>query len=127
MGYNRNMSIAIKKHLEIYTSVNGEQPFIEWLESIDSKIRYRIKERLDRVALGNFGDVKSLRDGVFELRLWFGSGYRIYFGQENDTVVLLLCGGDKRSQKKDLKKAIDYWECYRGKKDEKHKLSRLFN
>lgn len=110
------MTVVIKKHIEIYTLSNGEQPFIEWLESVDNKVRYRIKERLDRVALGNFGDFKSLDDGVFELRLSFGSGYRIYFGQENSTVVLLLCGGDKKSQKKDIEKAIYYWKCYRGKK-----------
>ncbi len=116
MGYNRNMSISIKKHLEIYTTMDGDQPFIEWLESVDNKTRYRIKECLDRVALGNFGDVKSLDDGVSELRLWFGSGYRIYFGQENNAVVLLLCGGDKKSQKKDIKRAIHYWKCYIGRK-----------
>jgi len=110
------MHIVIKKHLEIYTSPNGDQPFIEWLESIDSKIRYRVKERLDRVALGNLGDYKPVGNGVFELRLSFGSGYRIYFGQNHNTFILLLCGGDKCSQKKDIRKAFQYGESYTGRK-----------
>lgn len=83
------------------------------LNHLDNKTRYRVKERLDRVALGNFGDFKVINEGIFELRLSFGSGYRIYCGQESKTVVLLLCGGDKKSQQKDIKKAIQYWKCHR--------------
>lgn len=109
------MHMVIRKHLEIYTLSDGEQPFIEWLESLDDQIRYRVKTRFDRVALGNLGDYKSISDGVFELRLNFGSGYRIYCGQNNNTVILLLCGGDKQSQQKDIKKAIHYWKLYRGR------------
>jgi putative addiction module killer protein len=78
----------------------------------DKILRYRIKERLDRVALGNLGDYKFISNGVYELRLAFGSGYRIYYGSEESTVILLLCGGDKSTQKKDIKKAITYLENY---------------
>lgn len=103
----------IKKELAIYVTQNGKQPFIEWLESLkDKTLRYRIKERLDRVSLGNFGDCKSLKNGLMELRFTFGSGYRIYYGEDGDSIVLLLCGGDKSTQSKDIKKAQQYWQDY---------------
>jgi len=107
-----NMNIAVKNQLEIYVSPNGEKPFIHWLESLDNKTRYRIKERLDRVALGNLGDFKSIGNKIFELRLQFGSGYRIYFGKKENILILLLCAGDKKSQKADIKKAKRYWLDY---------------
>ncbi len=102
-----------KIHIEIYTTQAGDAPFLKWLESFkDRTIRYRIKERLDRMTLGNFGDYKPISDGVSELRLAFGAGYRIYFSQLKEKVVLLLYGGDKSTQKKDIKKAIVYWNDY---------------
>lgn len=106
------MNIAIKNQLEIYVSPNGETPFIHWLESLDNKTRYRVKERLDRVVLGNLGDFKAVSEGVFELRLPFGPGYRIYFGKQENILILLLCAGDKKSQKADIKKAKHYWLDY---------------
>lgn len=105
----------IKRQIEIFCTTNGKKPFVSWLESLkDKKIRYRIKERLDRIALGNMGDCKPIREGVSELRLDFGPGYRIYFAEEKQKIVILLCGGDKSTQEKDIKKAIQYWEIYRG-------------
>lgn len=106
------MSIILKRQLEIYTTKDDKKPFIEWLESLDSSVRYRVKEKLDRVALGNFGDHKFISDGIYELRLAFGSGYRIYYGNSNNTIVLLLCGGNKTTQKRDIKKAIVYFKNY---------------
>ncbi|MFI4938659.1 MAG: type II toxin-antitoxin system RelE/ParE family toxin [Candidatus Berkiellales bacterium] len=104
---------SIKRQIEIYCTTNGKKPFISWLESVkDKKYRYRIKERLDRIALGNMGDCKLIKYGIFELRCDFGPGYRIYFGEENKKIVILLCGGDKSTQEKDIKKAIKYWEEY---------------
>ena len=100
------------KCIEIYELPEGKKPFIEWMESLDKSVRYRIKERLDRVRLGNLGDYKNVGKGVFELRLNFGSGYRIYFGQQGKTLVLLLCDGDKASQQKDIKLAQQYWQDY---------------
>lgn len=66
------------------------------------------------VALGNLGDVKSVGQGVMEMRLPFGSEYRIYFGEQGDSIILLLCGGDKASQVKDIKVAQTYWQDYLG-------------
>jgi putative addiction module killer protein len=107
------MHIIRKKQLEIYVTENGRIPFTDWLESLkDKTARFRIKERLDRVSLGNLGDYKSIGEGVYELRLTFGPGYRIYFGQEGEKIILLLCGGDKSTQIKDIKKAKEYWQAY---------------
>lgn len=100
--------------IAVYAKPNGKMPFIDWLESLDKPIRYRVKERLDRIALGNFGDYKAIESGISEFRLAFGARYRIYFAQQNDNIILLLCGGDKRSQKKDIKNAIAYWHDYLG-------------
>lgn len=106
------MQIAIKKQIEIYIDSNGQSPFIEWLENLDPVIRFRVKERLDRIALGNLGDYKPINKDIFELRLTFGAGYRIYFYKEGNKIILLLCGGNKATQKKDIKKAINYLNDY---------------
>jgi putative addiction module killer protein len=88
--------------LELYADAGGNEPFTSWLESFrDLKTRYRIIARLDRVESGNFGDFKVLGPGLIELRLHFGSGYRVYCGLLGNR-VLLLGGGDKRSQMKDI-------------------------
>ncbi len=107
------MRLTLIKEIELYTTKMGEQPFGVWLDALKDKMgRYRIKERLDRIALGNMGDCKYLSDGVSELRLDFGPGYRIYFGEEGTKILILLCGGNKSTQKKDIKKAITYWKDY---------------
>jgi putative addiction module killer protein len=102
------------RELEIYQDANGKEPFTEWLESLkDRKTRTRIQTRLDRIEVGNFGDYRSVGDGVFELRFHFGSGYRIYFGEVNNIILLLLCGGDKSSQTRDIRDAKAYWQEYK--------------
>jgi putative addiction module killer protein len=99
--------------LRLYVTQKGGKPFIKWLESLkDKTVRYRIKERLDRLVLGNKGDYKAVGEGVAELRVNFGPGYRIYFGQVDERVILLLCGGNKSSQKRDIEKAINCWKDY---------------
>ena len=81
--------------------------FMAWLLALrDISARARIARRIDRVALGNFGDAKSVDDGVSELRFAFGPGYRVYFTRRGDIVVILLCGGDKASQDRDIERAI---------------------
>lgn len=83
---------------------------MEWLNNLkDPTIRMRIRRRLDRLELGNLGDCKPVGEGVSELRLAFGSGYRIYFAEEDDVIIILLCAGDKSSQKNDIKTAKIYW------------------
>jgi putative addiction module killer protein len=97
--------------LEYYLDDNGKAPFLEWLYSLRDKMAvYRIRARLDRVELGNFGTVKSLGDGVSELKIDYGPGYRVYYAMNGKTVVLLLVGGDKSTQHKDIVTAKAYWK-----------------
>ena len=71
-----------------------------------------VRARLNRIRLGNFGDCKSIGGGVEELRIDFGPGYRIYYGREESLVVILLCGGDKKTQARDILRARQYWKEY---------------
>ncbi len=96
--------------IEVFQTQDGQEPFTDWLRSLrDQRTRDRIRKRLERLEAGNFGDYRSVGDGVFELRLQFGAGYRIYFGEVDNTIVLLLCGGDKSSQARDIQRAKTYW------------------
>ena len=108
------MLTVYPRELQIYRTQNGREPFTEWLGSIsDQRTQNRIQRRTARLEEGNFGDHQSVGEGVFELRLHFGAGYRIYFGEINNTVLLLLCGGDKSSQTRDIERAKTYWSEYK--------------
>ena len=108
----------MKKSIRIFETESGKQPFAEWLDAIrkmDKKTYLRIQDRILRIAeFGILGDCKPVGQGVFELRFAFGAGYRVYFGEEGETIILLLYGGDKRTQKQDIKKAQEYWRQYNG-------------
>lgn len=105
------------KKLIVYVDRRGKEPFVIWLESIrDSIIRARIKNYVRRLEFGHSGDYKSLGKGLFELRLHFGAGYRVYIGNDGETIIILLCGGDKHSQVKDIAQATKYWEDYKNSK-----------
>lgn len=95
--------------LRIYTEAAGRVPFNEWLADLkDSKARAIIRARLLKVQMGNLGDCKPLRDGVQELRIDYGPGYRAYLSRQGPVLVLLLCGSDKSGQDRAIKQAIDY-------------------
>ena len=97
MSYNHSM-------LQIVRS----QEFDAWLSKLkDRQATQRILARIDRVRLGNFGDAKFLRDGVSELRIDWAAGYRLYYTQRNGVMVILLCGGDKSTQSKDINRAVE--------------------
>lgn len=88
-------------------------PFLEWLASLkDMRAVGIVRARLNRIRLGNFGDCKSVGGGVEELRIDFGPGYRVYFGREGASVVVLLCGGSKKSQARDIVAAQRRWKEY---------------
>lgn len=106
------MEVSEKK-IVYYVDNTKKVPFIDWLESLDVQIKAIIKTRLDRMRRGNFGDYKSVGEGVCELRIHLGPGYRIYFAINDHTLVLLLCGGEKRTQWKDIERAKKYWIDYR--------------
>lgn len=99
--------------VRIYKTEAKIEPFSVWLRKLkDPVIRARIRRRIDRLMLGNEGDHKSVGSGVFELRMTFGSGYRVYYGKQGEELVILLCGGDKGSQTKDIELAKKYWQDY---------------
>ena len=105
---------ATPKEIEIYETPDGKRPFTEWLNSLrDTKAKAKILKRIERIKLGNLGDYKSVGKGVWELRIDYGAGARIYFGQIGDTIVIILSGGDKNTQDKDIIEAHEYWEDYR--------------
>ena len=102
------------KEVRIFETADGKQPFEIWLERIsDLKTRARIDARLARVRTGNFGDCRPVGEGVLELRLDFGPGYRIYVGLKGETQVIVLCGGDKSTQHADIEKAQKFWREYK--------------
>ena len=99
-----------------YQTVDGKVPLTGWLDDLrDGQARARILARLDRLQASLFGDWKSVGGGVCELRMDFGPGYRVYYAQQGNTLVLLLCGGDKRTQAKDIETAHAYWKDYQAR------------
>ncbi|MDJ0733588.1 MAG: type II toxin-antitoxin system RelE/ParE family toxin [Nostocaceae cyanobacterium] len=101
------------REIQNYITENGREPFAQWLNSLrDMRAIDKIEKRLKRIELGNLGDYKSVGEGVCELRIKYGPGYRVYFGQIGSTIVLLLCGGDKSTQDEDILKAKEFWRDY---------------
>ena len=99
--------------VEIYQDERARRPFESWVETLkDRRAQAAIDSRIRRISLGNLGDHKSVGDGVFELRMNVGPGYRVYFGRVGNTVIVLLCGGDKRKQRRDIERAKRYWSDY---------------
>lgn len=92
---------------------SGKAPVIEWLNSLDGSFRKRINQRILRIEEGNFGDHKKLSEDISELRLDFGKGYRIYYTEINGVIVLLINGGDKSDQSKDIEKAQKFFDEWR--------------
>lgn len=110
--------------LIVYETKAGKQPFTKWISSLDSTARQIIRARIKRVQLRHLGDCKPIKGsgGVFELRIFSGPGYRVYFSFAGDKIVLLLCGGEKGSQDSDVEKATKYlrdWEARNGKNKNK--------
>jgi putative addiction module killer protein len=102
------------RQIQRYVTAEGKIPFSDWFNNLkDIQAKLKITKRIARVELGNLGDCKSVGDGVFELRINYGPGYRIYFGQIDLVIILLLCGGDKQTQAQDIQKAKGYWQDYK--------------
>ena len=100
IGYNINV-----KDENIYKIITTDT-FDNWFENLKNiQDRSRIADRIDRIKEGNLGDAKPVGNGIFELRFHFGSGYRVYFIKQHNTIIILLCGGNKKTQSKDIKKA----------------------
>jgi putative addiction module killer protein len=104
----------VPKILKIYQTANGALPFLQWLNSLrDGRARAIILARLARVRLGKMGNTRPVGEGVHELKIDYGPGYRVYFGQDGVTLVILLNGGDKSTQDEDIETAKAYWQAYK--------------
>lgn len=102
-----------QKELIIYRTEEGREPLTRWRRKLGDRVTVaRIDRRLERLSAGQYGDAKAVGDGVIELRLFFGPGYRIYFAEDGERLVVLLCGGDKGSQDRDIEAAKAYWQDY---------------
>ena len=105
--------------IELYVTESGKVPFTDWLNGLkDITARAKVRVCLDRVKMENFGNFKPLGQGLAELKIHYGPGFRVYYGQSGKKIILLLTGGDKSSQQKDIKKAREYWEDYRRRENE---------
>jgi putative addiction module killer protein len=108
--------IVNPKQIVFYTDEDGNEPFQAWIDNLrDKQGRRRIINRLFRVQQGNYGDVEPIGEGLSELRLFFGPGYRVYFGEDAGNIVVILCGGDKSSQSRDVEEAKAYWKEYKNR------------
>lgn len=93
-----------------YATADGNDVFSDWIAGLrDHQAAARIAARAERIALGLFGDCKPVGDGVWELKIDYGPGYRVYYAKSGKNVILLLCGGDKRGQSADIRRAVEFW------------------
>lgn len=110
----------MKFELQNYLTLSGENPVEDWFMSLDAQTAQRIHRSLDQLKQGNFTGCKPIADakvkGVRERRIDFGPGYRVYFGRDGEKIIILLTGGNKKSQKRDVSKALDYWKDYKARK-----------
>jgi putative addiction module killer protein len=98
--------------IEKYVLDSGACPFDDWVKALMPQDQAMVDTRLMRVAIGHLGDTHSIGDGVFVLKFKSGSGFRIYYGRSGKRVILLLCAGNKRTQKRDITTAKNYWGCF---------------
>ncbi len=103
--------------LRYYKAANNRDPFAVWLTFLPKEATGRVLIRLERLRLGNFGDARPLGKGLSELRIDTGPGYRVYFLVEGKSTVVLICGGDKSTQEKDIRRAREYLTDYRRRAD----------
>ncbi len=99
--------------IRYYVASGGHQPFAEWFADLDPVARAKVARVLVRMEQGNLSNVKSIGEGVLEYRIDFGPGYRVYFGRDGETLVILLTGGTKKRQQRDIETAKEYWRDYK--------------
>jgi len=102
--------------IRYYAAPGGVQPFAEWFADIEPVARAKVTRAIARLEQGNDSNVKSVGEGVLEYRINFGPGYRVYFGQDGDALVILLTGGTKKRQQRDIDAAHAYWQDYKQSK-----------
>jgi putative addiction module killer protein len=110
--------VIIKALLDVreYIDAAGRSPFTKWLRALNVHAAAKVTTALERIANGNLSNVKTVGSGVLEYKIDFGPGYRVYFGRDGDRLIILLAGGTKKSQQKDIRQAKVNWEDYRNRK-----------
>ncbi|HXQ66815.1 MAG TPA: type II toxin-antitoxin system RelE/ParE family toxin [Alphaproteobacteria bacterium] len=96
-----------------YVTEAGDSPFSNWFASLDPVARAKVATAIARIGQGNLSNVKSVGQGVLEYRIDFGPGYRVYLGRNGDVLVILLTGGTKKRQQRDIRAAAEFWKAYR--------------
>jgi putative addiction module killer protein len=104
---------SIPAEIRYYVASGGHAPFADWFEDLDLVARAKVTRAMARLRQGNFSSVKSVGEGVLELRIDFGPGYRVYFGRDGEALVILLTGGTKKRQQRDIDTARAYWQDYK--------------
>ena len=104
--------------IRAYTTATGQQPFRAWYDKLHRPAKERVTRALVQIANGNLSNTKLVGSGVLEFRIDFGPGYRVYFGRDGQQIVVLLAGGDKRRQQRDIDAAITWWAEYKSTKRE---------
>ena len=99
-----------------YIDAGGDSPYRDWFEGLDAQAAAKVTVALTRMALGNLSNVKGVGAGVLEFRIDFGPGYRVYFGKDGDRLLILLAGGTKARQQKDIATAQKRWADYKNRK-----------
>ena len=99
-----------------YIGTNGKSPFTEWFDGLDAQAAAKVSAALTRIEMGNMSNVKGIGDGVLEYRIHFGAGIRIYFAKDGDILIILLGGGTKRRQQRDIEAAKGRWQEYKQRK-----------
>jgi putative addiction module killer protein len=107
------MLLSIPDGLCYYVTLGGHAPFADWFEDLNLVARAKVTRAVARLGQGNFSNVKSVGGGVLELRVDFGPGYRVYFGRDGESLVILLTGGTKKRQQRDIDTAHSYWQDYK--------------
>lgn len=103
--------------IRYYVAASGEEPFAEWFAGLDAAAGAKVARALARMEQGNLSNVKSVGEGVLEYRIDFGAGYRVYFGRDGGAIIVLLTGGTKKRQQRDIDAARVFWQDYkRGKR-----------
>ncbi len=102
--------------LVLYVTEEGKAPFEDWFNKLDTTAALKVRTAIVRIEIGNLGDVKPVGQGVSERRITFGPGYRVYFGQDGDKLVILLCGGTKKRQSRDIEQAKAFWDDYKSRR-----------
>lgn len=106
------MTVVVREYLDS----SGRSPFARWFDGLNAPAAAKVTTALTRMEAGNFSNVKGVGAGIFECRIDFGPGYRVYFGKDGDTLVILVAGGSKKHQQDDIQTAQDRWKDYKRRK-----------